>query len=254
MTVHIFLLCYNEELMLPNTLRHYQTNFPNAKITIFDNYSTDRSADIAYAAGCRVVKYESNEQQNEQLLIWVRSHMWKDYVDVPSWVIMCDMDEWLHTTEADLQKEYEKGVTVLTTQGVNMVGESKQADYSDLNLFTIQKGFYDDNMSKRVCFYYPTVSMEYWYGAHKCFPQGHVMYSETAYQMRHYDFLGPEYLVEKHRKRWERNVTSRQNGMNQHYFNERDKTLEVYQQALERATIINAPLTIGVPHNSEGHE
>jgi hypothetical protein len=56
--------------------------------------------------------------------------------------------------------------------------------------------------------------------------------------MKHYDFLGPEYLVAKHRRRWERNHLSRMNGLNQHYFNERDKTIEVYQQALARAIVL----------------
>ena len=238
MTVHIFLLCYNEERMLPHTLRHYRTNFPNAIITIFDNHSTDRSVEIAKEANCRVVPFDSKEQQDEQLLIWVRSHMWKKHVDQPTWVIMCDMDEWLNATEADLEKEQSKGTTVLTTQGVNMVGESQMADYSDVDLFEIKKGFYDDNMSKRICFYYPSVSMEYWYGAHKCFPQGHVVYSNVSYLMKHYDLLGPEYLVEKHRRRWERNHLSRASGLNQHYFNERDKTLEVYQRALARAIVL----------------
>ncbi len=238
MPIHIFLLCYNEEQMLPYTLQHYKTNFPNAKITIFDNHSTDRSVQIAKEAGCDIAYFASNEQQDEKLMIWVRSHMWKKYVNDASWVIMCDMDEWLNATEADLEKEKEKGVTVLTTQGVNMVGESQKADYSDINLFEIKKGFYDENMSKRICFYYPTVSMEYWYGAHKCFPQGHVVYSDTSYMMKHYDFLGPEYLVEKHRKRWDRNQLSRESGLNQHYFNERDKTIQVYQQALARAVAL----------------
>jgi hypothetical protein len=158
---------------------------------------------------------------------------------------MCDMDERLDATQEELEEETRKGTTVITTQGVNMVGESKTADYSDINLFDIQKGFYDDNMSKRICFKYPTVSMEYWYGAHKCFPQGHVVYSEKTYFLKHYDFLGEEYLVEKHRKRWERNHLSRSNGLNQHYFNEREKTMVVYQTALSRATIV------GAAHRSE---
>lgn len=238
MLVHIFLLCYNEELMLPHTLKHYKTNFPNAIITLFDNHSTDRSVEIAKEAGCNIAYFASSEQQDEQKMIWVRSHMWKKHVEKASWVIMCDMDEWLNATEADLEKEKEKGSTILMTQGVNMVGESQVADYSDIDLFEIKKGFYDDNMSKRICFYYPMVSMEYWYGAHKCFPQGYIMYSETTYLMKHYDFLGPEYLVSKHRRRWERNHLSRISGMNQHYFNERDKTLEVYQQALARAVTL----------------
>jgi len=241
--MNIFLLCYNEELMLPHTLRHYKTRFPSATITIFDNYSTDRSKQIAEEAGCRVVQFDSKEQQDEQLFIWVRSHMWKKYVTDPSWIIMCDMDEWLDATEEELEEETQKGTTVITTQGINMVGESQTEDYSDINLFDIRKGFYDDNMSKRICFKYPTVSMEYWYGAHKCFPQGHVVYSEKTYFLKHYDFLGENYLVEKHRKRWERNHLSRSNGLNQHYFCEREKTVEVYQTARSRAVTVVAART-----------
>ena len=231
---HIFLLCYNEELMIPHTIKHYRTRFPNATITVFDNYSTDRSTTIAREAGCRIVQYDSKEQQDEKLLIWVRSHLWKDYVD-KGWVIMCDMDEWLDATEDDLNAEEAKGTTILTTQGINMVGDSQQPDYSDLDLTKIERGFLDDNMSKRVCFHYPAISMEYWFGAHKCFPQGHVHYSQKTYYLKHYDFLGEAYLAEKHRKRWERNVISRQNGMNEHYLQDREKSIAVYRSAAERA-------------------
>jgi len=235
--MNIFLLCYNEELMLPHTLKHYKTNFPNASITIFDNNSTDRSVTIAKEAGCQVISFDSKEQQDEQQLIWVRSHMWKKYVE-SGWVIMCDMDEWLNATEADLEEEQKKGTTVLTTQGFNMVGESTTVDYSDIDLFQIKKGFYADNMSKRICFQYPLVSMEYWYGAHKCFPQGHVVFSEKTYLLKHYDLLGQEYLMDKHRRRWERNHLSRANGLNQHYFIEKEKTIQVYQEALAKATTL----------------
>jgi hypothetical protein len=160
--------------------------------------------------------------------------MWKDYVET-GWVIMCDMDEWLNATETDLKEEAEKGTTVLTTQGMNMVGESQMPDCSDIDPFEIKKGFLDENMSKRVCFQYPQVSMEYWYGAHKCFPQGHVQYSAATYLLKHYDFLGENYLIQKHTRRWERNQISRANGLNQHYFKEEEKSREVYQQALRRA-------------------
>ena len=66
MFVHIFLLCYNEERMLPHTLKHYKTNFPNAIITLFDNHSTDRSVEIAKEAGCNVAYFSSSDQQDEQ--------------------------------------------------------------------------------------------------------------------------------------------------------------------------------------------
>ena len=236
-SINIFLLCYNEELMLPHTLHHYKTRFPSATITIFDNFSTDRSVEIATHAGCNVSTYDSKGQQDEKLLVWVRSHKWKEFVK-SGWVIMCDMDEWLDATEEDLRMEEIKETTILKTQGINMVGESQVADYSDLQPADIKRGFFDDNMSKRICFFYPMISMEYWFGAHKCFPQGRVQYSEKTYFLKHYDLLGAEYLVEKHRKRYERNQLSRMNGMNGHYLNERDKTIQIYQEALARSVFL----------------
>ena len=242
-SVYVFLLCYNEELMLPHTLHHYRSRFPNAKITIFDNVSTDRSVLIAETAGCRVIPYHTRGQQDEKHLIWVRSHMWKEYVpnDSPCWVIMCDMDEWLDATEEILKEEAAKGTTVLTTQGINMVGESQRADYADITLTEITKGYFDNNMSKRICFRYPAVSMEYWYGAHQCFPQGHVQWSTPVYSLRHYDYLGEEYVVDKRRKRWERNALSRQMGLNGHYAQEREKNVAVYREALANAEKSTVP-------------
>jgi hypothetical protein len=229
--------------MLPHTIRHYKTRFPSATITVFDNVSTDRSVLIAESAGCRVVPYHSRGQQDEKHLIWVRSHMWKEYVpkDTTCWVIMCDMDEWLDATEDTLQEEAAKGTTALMTQGINMVGDSQRADHSDIDLFAITKGFLDANMSKRICFQYPTVSMEYWYGAHQCFPQGHVVWSQKVYALRHYDYLGEEYVVSKRQKRWERNALSRQMGLNGHYAQEREKNVAVYREAVANAEAADVP-------------
>lgn len=235
MQVHIFLLCYNEEAVLPSTLEHYRARFPSAVITLLDNHSTDRSAEIAAAQGCRVVQYESGEQQDEMLLRWVRSHLWRQYVEGDAWVIMCDMDEWLQATEADLRSELERGCTVLKTQGVNMVGAALAPDASDLRLADIAQGFFDENYSKWVCFYYPTVRMEYGWGAHSADAQGNPVFSAATYELRHYDCLGVEYLVEKQRRRWERNEKSRAMGMNGHYCNERAKVVERYQQFAAQA-------------------
>jgi len=238
MKVHLFLLCYNEEVILPYTLRHYKKNFPNAEITIFDNYSTDRSVSIAEEQGCKIVKYDSNGQQDEVLLIGLRSHLWKKHMD-KGWVIMCDMDEWLDMTEEQLEEEDRKGTTIITTKGFNMVGESKKFDCSDIDLFEIKKGFYDENMSKRICFKYPEVSsIEFWYGAHLCFPQGHIVYSSESFLLKHYDILGEEYIIDKRSKRYERNQINRMSGINGHYTFDKDTLRSVYKTYLENAIII----------------
>ncbi len=237
MKISIFLLCYNEELLLPYTLKYYRTNFPSAEIYLVDNQSTDNSVKIAEEAGCKIRSYDSDGQQDEQLLIWVRSHIWKEFVK-EGWVIMCDMDEWLNITEAELEEEDRKGTTIINTQGVNMVGEAKAVDFSDINIFDIKKGVYDENYSKRICFKYPVVNVEYWWGAHQCFPYGNVVYSERQYLMKHYNYLGEEYLVDKHKKRYERNQKSRGLGMNGHYTNENEEAKRVYQDWLSRAVEI----------------
>jgi glycosyltransferase involved in cell wall biosynthesis len=238
MKINIFLLCYNEELMLPHTLNFYKTNFPNATIHIVDNYSTDSSCDIAEKNGCQIIKYDSNEQQDERLLIGIRSHIWKKYV-TSGWVIMCDMDEWLNITDADLEDEDNKGKTIITTNGVNMVGESNTIDFSDINLFEITKGAYDERFSKKICFKYPDVNMEYWWGAHTATAHGNVVYTDKPYLMKHYNYLGEQYLIEKYRKRYERNQKSREMGMNGHYLNDIEQIKNVYKDWLSRAIIID---------------
>lgn len=236
--VSIFLLCYNEELLLPYTIKHYRQYFPNAEIVLIDNYSTDNSCKIAEENGCKVHKYESNNIMDEHLLIWVRSHIWKKFVN-DSWVIVCDMDEWLDITETELEAEESKGTTILSTQGVNMIGYSKKADLSDINLFDLKLGFFDDNFSKRVCFKYPDItSIEYWFGAHKCFPQGKIIFSEKKYYLRHYNFLGAEYLIDKHKKRYERNEKSRNIGLNTHYLNESNEIIKIYEENIKKAVLI----------------
>jgi len=236
--VHLFLLCYNEELMLPHTIKYYRSRFSEVEIIILDNYSTDNSCKIAEKLGCRVHKYDSNNQMDEQYLVWVRSHLWKQFV-TEGWVIMCDMDEWLDITEEELINEDTNGTTIILTKGVNMVGEAKTQDFSDINLFDIKRGFFDDNFSKKICIKYPLVNdIQYWYGAHQCFPQGQVVYSEKPYYLRHYNYIGAEYLVEKHRLRYDRNEKSRSRCLNTHYLNEREAVIKLYNDVLEKATII----------------
>lgn len=241
MIVNIFLLCYNEEVLLPQTLRFYREKFPNAVIHILDNKSTDNSVKIAAEHGCQVHSFETNEQQDERILLQVRTHMWKQYVSGDSWIIICDMDEWLNISEAELEQEDLKGATILTTQGVNMVGESQTLDLSDVNLFELDKGVYDDNFSKRICFKHPTISVEFWWGAHKCWTyenSGKVVYSTRTYLLKHYNYLGSNYLVDKFRKRHARNILSHQLGMNGHYVIEEDRARNVYQDWWKRTELI----------------
>ena len=45
--IQLYLYCYNEELIIESTILHYKKMFPTINITILDNESTDKSAEIA---------------------------------------------------------------------------------------------------------------------------------------------------------------------------------------------------------------
>lgn len=237
LNINIFLLCYNEELLLPLTLKHYKSRFPSATIYLIDNESTDNSVQIAKDNGCIIRSYSSNNQQDEQQLIWIRTHVWKEFVK-EGWIIMCDMDEWLDMDEYQLNEEDYNGTTIININGVNMVGESKTTDLSDIILSEINRGFYDDSFSKKICFKYPAVNIEFWWGAHKCWTFGNVKYSNKKYLLKHYNYLGENYLIEKHRKRYVRNEKSRSIGINKHYLNDTEKIKAEYRNVLNNSVNI----------------
>ena len=226
MEINIFLMCYNEELLLPYALKHYRDRFPTAKFILVDNYSTDRSCEIAKENGMEIRQFETENIQNEDIMRITRNTIWNDKTS--GWVIMCDMDEWLEMTEKDLISEEEKGTTIITTDGFNIIGNSKTVDLSDIDLFTLNEGVHDHNFSKSILFKAADVQINFWWGAHVCNPTGNLKYSEKKYTIKHMNYLGSEYLVEKHRKRYGRNEIMRTIGANLHYSNEREKVINEF--------------------------
>ncbi len=233
-------MCYNEELLLPQTLKHYRDRFPTAQFVLVDNLSTDRSCEIAKENGMEIRPFDSGNKQCEEYMLHIRNTIWNDVSD--GWVIMCDMDEWLDITEEELQQEQNNGVTIITTKGINIVGDSKTIDLSDIDLSSLSEGVWSDDFSKRILFKVPDVRINFWWGSHKCFPQGNVKFSERNYILKHMNYLGQEYLVEKHRKRYARNELMRYKGMNNHYLNEHDKVVSVYKSIYDaRVSLSTCP-------------
>lgn len=243
MKVHIYILCFNEEIFIESTINHYRTHFPSAHIVIMDNHSTDRSRDIATEKGCEVRLFETGGHQDELLLRDIRNNIWKDIHE--GWVIMCDMDEWLEATEHDLDDEEQKGTTVLETSGYNVTGKSQKSDLSDIHLDDIWEGVYESNMCKRVCFRRPHIlDMRYGLGMHTSDPLAargfDVRLSTKKYVLRHMYLLGLEYLIDKHRRRYERNELGRRLGFyNGHYTLDTDAITKLYDDALSRSISID---------------
>ena len=136
MRISIFLLCYNEEVLIEKTVRYYRERFPSSSIIIVDNRSSDRSVQLAINNKCDVLPFNSGNQQNEAILLDIRNNVWR--VAETGWVIMADMDEWLEITEKELEEEEQKGTTVITTKGYNIIGNSTTYTLEDINLFELK--------------------------------------------------------------------------------------------------------------------
>ena len=58
--IAVLIPCYNEETTVANVVRDFKKQLPDAKIYVFDNDSTDNTADIAKKAGA-IVRFEKNK-------------------------------------------------------------------------------------------------------------------------------------------------------------------------------------------------
>ena len=220
MTTHIFILCHNESVLLPQTIAHYRTRIPNCDITIYDNYSTDDSVNIAKAHGCNIIQWESpvhgNGQIDDMEYINIKNNCWKHLTD--GWVIVIDMDEWLCVTQDELDIEKNEGTTILNVVGLNMISDSKMVDLSDINLHEIRNYIAHQPENKNLCFLKESIDeMNYVPGAHSCDPRGRVQYSSNRYINKHMVLMGVEFYTNKMHERFKRAKAMHINHMATHY-------------------------------------
>ena len=236
--INIFIVCYNESVILPHTVAHYKKNLPSCKITIYDNYSTDNSVEIAKSLGCEVIMWNTNNIIDDWKLRDLKNNCWKilEY----GWVFMIDMDEWVNITEDELKMEFNNGTTVLNIIGLDMIGESKLTDLSDINLHEIKKYVNNNEESKKLCFLREKIKdMNYECGAHKCYINGRIKYSTKSYINKHMCNLGLTFYLNRILSRHNRSHKMRSNGLAGHYINNIEKITLNYNSRLQKSKLLN---------------
>lgn len=227
MKISIYILCYNESTLLKNTIEHYRNYLPSANIIIYDNESSDDSVNIALKLGCRVVSLNSNNEINDYKYLEIKNNCWKEINE--GWIIIIDMDEWLCITEEDLLLEELKGTTILNTQGYNMIGDSENLNLDDIDLHSIVSCIEWNWESKKVCFNRNNISeINYGLGCHTINPIGNVKYSNYNYKIKHMEYLGLNFILDKFRKRFDRSHLMRSQGIACHYTDEKYKIMNNY--------------------------
>jgi len=222
----VYLMCYNEERIISFTVNYYKRQFPNCKIVICDNESSDKSVDIAKSLGCEIHSYNTNGAFSEETLVKTRNTIWK--TATTPWVIVCDMDELLTANQKDIEKEESLGTTILKTKGYEIYGDSQKEDLSDIKdrLDKIVKGEYSTYYCKKICFNRIKIrDINFGAGSHSAEPQGDIKYSEKEYLLYHYKKLGYNYYKYTHDRVYARVKYSRDNkiAVGTHYTNDENK-------------------------------
>ena len=237
MNINVFLLCYNEQVLLPHTIKHYKKYLPSCKITIYDNESTDNSVEIAKSFGCSVVSWNSNNMINDYKYQEIKNTSWKGVET--GWIIMADMDEFLCVTEEELLEEFNNGTTILQIDGFEMAGESQTQELTDIDLQDIKKGFYNWMESKYLCFLREHITeMNYNLGAHMINPVGQIKYSSKKYQNKHMNYLGLNFIINKIVERYNRSQKMRYENIAVHYTNDIERIRGEYTWLLENASLL----------------
>ena len=219
--VTVYTVTYNEELIIEFFINHYRKNFPNCKIVIFDNYSTDKTVEIAKSFGCHVIFYDTNNKFSDKKLIEIKNDCWKD--SETEWVVVCDCDELIQINEEQLKKEQKNGHTIFKFNGYNLM------NHDDDILESICYGWPDEAYDKILLFNKTKIKeINYNYGCHESNPVGILKYCKN-YNMFHYNFLGKNYTINRYKKFSER--LSEENielGLSYHYFNDEQQINKLY--------------------------
>jgi glycosyltransferase involved in cell wall biosynthesis len=190
--ISVFTMAFNEEVLLQFMIDHYRSRFPGCEIYVYDNESTDRTAEIALANNCHVIPYLTNGQVDDKKLTEHKNSCWKQ--SKTDWVLVCDVDELLDINQSDLINEETLGTTIIKSEGYNMVNMEDNFDLAEIThgarCLPYDKSYLFNKRLIKEINYAP--------GGHNCSPIGNIAYSNKAYLLYHYNGINIEYHVQRH--------------------------------------------------------
>lgn len=228
--ITVYTVAYNEELQIQFLIDHYRSRFPNCHIVVYDNMSTDRTVEIAKKNNCEVIFYDTNNQISDSKYLEIKNNCWK-FAET-DWVLVCDVDELLDISASQLLQEEFQGVTIVRSEGYNMVNFEDNLDIASISYGT-RAPRHDKNylFNKKYL-----KEINYAPGCHDCSPVGKVSFSQTAYKAYHYNFINEKLSIQKYKLYASRlSPENIKKGWGQHYLNTAEQVSAEYAEIKNNA-------------------
>lgn len=225
--VTIYTITYNEELMIQFFINHYRKRFPNCKIVVYDNFSTDKTVEIAKRNRCDIVQYDTNNTLSDSKFLEIKNNCWKDAKT--DWVVVCDCDELLDFSIRDLITNRNR-FNVLKPEGYSIFNETEPFDLNKLHY-----GFRDVGFDKCVLFNKKQIKdINFDIGSHHYNPIANdsfeIKYSVSEYKLFHYKYLSPSYNIQRNKMFADRlSDENKRNKWSHHYTYSERQVMDFYE-------------------------
>jgi len=232
--IYTYIFCWNEERILPFTLDHYE-QFSD-RIFLLDNYSTDKSVEIARKYDkVTVIPFSCQDEDtyDEYESANLRSTIYKDETygfnatGKADWAILVDADELVyHPDIISVLKSYkEQGVGVPRLAGYEMVSDKFPA-YKKGTFITqkVKTGSESISLSKPVIIAPDKVDVRFSVGAHfHSKAMGQVLPSVYPdIKLLHYKSLGKDYILDRYNQLSKRSsCTNKENQFGEHWYSKK---------------------------------
>lgn len=229
MRIVLYFINWNDSYYLPFIKDHYGRFCE--EIIMYDNYSSDRSMELALELGFNVRHFGMKNQLNDQHYLDVKNNCWKECRNKGiDYVIVCDADEFI---TPDFKTLSSLSPSAPKVTGYNMISEQLPS----LSMMEINTGAYSEGYSKQAIFSPDRITeINYVHGCHKNYITGDIT-SEGNTTLYHYRMIGGvDRIISRHadyRKRMSR--FNKQHKMGFHYEHSDDAKREEWRHLKSNA-------------------
>jgi hypothetical protein len=244
--IDVYTVCWNE-IDLIKFVVDYWKRFAR-HVFVFDNGSNDGTIEyLKQFDWITVIPFDTDDKIDDQVYIDIKNNMWKYSRDKADYVVVCDIDECLWSTNLDKELHYMKNnnQSICHPKWYTMIGDKMYYHQDGVYLHEQMRTAYGDGgKDKAILFSTKDVEdINYYPGCHQCDPDPNnlkIYDGNNIFAMHYAKSFGPEYSVNKHHILRERlSETNKKKGYGVHYLCDDDRIINGYKKHLEQAFDIN---------------